>query len=939
MNQSPTTQGNLSRTATKAVRGLIPLMLLVSISGIGAQRKGAKPAAKAAPTAVATNGVTGTIRGRVLDSANGEAMIGVTAVIKDLGVYGITDIDGNYVITNVPVGEQTVTYQITGYQPSATKVNVGTGKAAVANVTLNYKVSSEVVVTAKRVDNTAASLLSKQKKAAAAQDAISAEQISKSPDSDAGDAAKRVTGVSIVGNGMVFVRGLSERYSSILVNDAPVPSPLPNKRVIPLDVFPVSLLDNLIVAKTFLPSMPADVAGGLVQINTKEYPEEMEAKATIGFGWNSLTTGQAGRTFAGSKLDALGYNDGTYSVPSGVSASSLQPTADARVLGFNTILSLDQKTMGADYSVSGNFGKTYKISDSSELGLLVGAGQKQTNQNIEGFFRRLDLGNADSVNYAYKQTTTTVTNNSQLQVAFRADKLNKFKLNTFYTHNAEKQGRENRGLLSAGGNSGRREILKFTENSLYFSQLIGEHALPSFLDSKLTWQGSFSRAEMSMPDTRLVRYDAQGGINQTAPIQRFYTNYNENNVYGDLNLAIPFNQWSGLKSIAKFGGGTNIRWRDNSARRFDYTNWINVPSISDRQNIPVDTLVAQNGITVQEITGTGPTFYDAYKGDQIINFGYGELDLPLVPQVRLVSGARYELWSQETRSYDQFKPQNFSPALIKGANILPSANLIYNFIADANLRLGYSRTINRPDFIEASKFRYFDELETGAIIEGNPNLKTAFINNFDTRVEWYPSVGDIIAVSGFYKKFENPIESTIFESGGNFLFSYRNQQSATIIGAEFEIRKNLGFISDFVKDFAVLTNYTFSKSEIELAADLSNQNTDSKRPLQGQSPWLVNAGLFYDKANWGSSFTLLYNVFGPRIRQVGIAGLQNIYEEPYGRLDAVIGQKIWHGQFKLALSNLLNPEIQEYYGTGADRQLVASYRRGYNIGISYSHSF
>ena len=163
MNQSPTTQGNLSRTATKAVRGLIPLMLLVSISGIGAQRKGAKPAAKAAPTAVATNGATGTIRGRVLDSANGEAMIGVTAVIKDLGVYGITDIDGNYVITNVPVGEQTVTYQITGYQPSATKVNVGTGKAAVANVTLNYKVSSEVVVTAKRVDNTAASLLSKQK--------------------------------------------------------------------------------------------------------------------------------------------------------------------------------------------------------------------------------------------------------------------------------------------------------------------------------------------------------------------------------------------------------------------------------------------------------------------------------------------------------------------------------------------------------------------------------------------------------------------------------------------------------------------------------------------------------------------------------------------------------------------------------------------------------
>lgn len=932
-----TKQGIRKSIRQAAAIALLPALLFGLTAQVAAQAKKGKAAA--APAVVATAGATGTIRGRVLDSANGEPMIGVTAVIKELGIYGVTDIDGNYAITNVPVGEQTVTYQITGYQPSATKVNVGTGKAAVANVTLNYKVSSEVVVTAKRLDNTSAALLSKRKKAAAAQDAISAEQISKSPDSDAGDAAKRVTGVSIVGNGMVFVRGLSERYSTILVNDAPVPSPLPNKRVIPLDVFPVSLLDNLIVSKTFTPSMPADVAGGLVQINTKEYPEEVEAKASIGFGWNSLTTGQAGRTFAGSKLDAFGYNDGTYSIPGGVNPTSLQPIADARSLGFNNTLSLDQKTMGADYSVSGNFGKTFKISENSNLGLLVGAGQKQTNQNIEGSFRRLDLGNTDAVNYVYKQTTTTITNNAQLQIALKADKLNKFKLNTFYTHSAEKQGRENKGLLSAGGNSGRREILKFTENNLYFSQIIGEHALPSWLDSKLSWQGSFSRAEMSMPDTRLVRYDAQGGINQTAPIQRFYTNYYENNAYGDLNLAIPFNQWSGLKSTLKFGGGANIRWRDNTARRFDYTNWITMPSITERQTIPVGDLISQNGIYAQEITGTGPTFYDAYKGDQIINFGYGEVDLPILPQVRFVTGARYEAWSQETRSYDQFKPQNFSPALIKGDNILPNANLIYNFVPDANLRLGYSRTINRPDFIEASKFRYYDELETGAIIEGNPNLKTAFINNFDTRVEWYPGVGDILAVSGFYKKFENPIESTIFESGGNFLFSYRNQPSATVIGAEFEVRKNLGFISDYVKDFSVLTNYTFSKSEIELASDLSNQNTDSKRPLQGQSPWLINAGLFYDNAPWGTSVTVLYNVFGPRIRQVGIAGLQNIYEEPYGRLDAVIGQKIWHGQFKLALSNLLNPEIQEYYGTGAGRELVASYRRGYHVGISYSHSF
>lgn len=919
----------------KMIVKILSIAVCLSTIPVFAQKavKKAAPAAKTAP-----QGATGSVKGRVLDSANGEPMIGVTAFIKELNLFGVTDIDGNYVIPNVPEGSHTVVYQMAGYQSASTTVNVAGGKAAAANVTLNYKVSSEVVVTAKRLDNTAAALLNKQKKAATAQDAISAEQMAKSPDSDAADAAKRVTGVSIVGNGLIYVRGLSERYSTILVNEAPVSSPLPNKRVIPLDVFPVSLLDNLIISKTFAPSMPGDVAGGIVGINTKDYPAETEIKASIGTSFNTVTTGKDKLTFAGSSLDTLGINDGTYSLPSGI-ANSLQPTTDTKTLGFNNTLSLNRDTAGPDYSVAGSFGKTYKLSEISDLGLLVGAGQKLSNQSIEGFFRRIDLADTDAINYKYKQSSMTVTNNVQMQLAYKHDKANKYKFNTFYTHNSEKQGRENVGLLSAGGNSGKREILKFTENGLIFTQAIGEHALESFLDSKLNWQGSFSRANMSMPDTRLVRYDAQGGINQTTPIQRYFTDYYENNFFGDVNWTVPFNQWSGLRSTVKLGGMANLRSRDNTARRFDYTNWITMPSAAERQSVNVDTLVNQYGMYALEVTGTGPSFYDAYKGEQVINAGYAEVDMPIIPQLRLISGARYELWSQETISYNQFKESSISPAFIKGGDILPTANLVYNFISDANLRLGYSRTLNRPDFIEASRFRYFDELETGSIVEGNPNLKTAYIQNFDLRLEWFPGVGDILAISGFYKKFENPIESTIFESGGNFLFSYKNQPAAKVIGAELEVRKNLGFITETIKDFAVLTNYTFSESEIELGTDLSNQNTDLKRPLQGQSPWIINAGLMYDNTDFGTSATVLYNVFGPRIRQVGIAGLQNIYEEPYGKLDAVIAQKLYGGLLKFSLGNLLNPEIQEYYGKDDKRKLVASYRRGITIGLNYSYSF
>jgi outer membrane receptor for ferrienterochelin and colicin len=950
MNQSPTTQGSLSRMATKAVRGLIPLLLLVSISGIGAQRKGAKPTS--APLgASATVGATGTIRGRVLDSANGEAMIGVTAVIKDLGVYGITDIDGNYVITNVPVGEQTVTYQITGYQPSATKVNVGTGKAAVANVTLNYKVSSEVVVTAKRVDNTAASLLSKQKKAAAAQDAISTEQISKSPDADAADAAKRVTGVSVVGGRYVFIRGLSERYSVVHVNGAIVPSPVPSKKVVPLDVFPVGLLDNMIISKTYLPSMPADFGAGLIQLNTRDYPEEREAAASIGIGGNSITTFKEFASYNGGKLGFFGYDDGTRALPSLI-------RADTPVFN-STYSAADYAQIAKDFSntwegssgqqglpagkVSGSYGNTFDLGENRALGVYFSAFFSQSSQNIVGGqFYRYKTDGTDVVNYKYSESTYSTSKSVQGTLAYKFSKNQKIRYSSFYTHQSNDTTRLNTGRYdsSASGFKSSKSILNYNETTVLFNQLSGDHLTNLLTEGdKFNWTATHAYTFRNQPDTRTARRNDTGELDPAKPFTRYFNRHDEQSIQVTPEYTLPFFQWTGLKSNLTLGGDVLYKFRDNTSRRFNvlFNNTAGVDLTG-----PASTVAQQAGLQIQETTGTSlATGIDAYDGNLFSTGGHATLDMPIVSGLRFVSGVRVEDWVQNVAGYNQFaknNPKERYPATIKGLEILPSANLIWSWNDQNNVRLTYARSINRPDFIESANYRYFDDLETGAVIKGNPNVTKASIAHYDLRWEFFPSASEVIALSGFAKDIQNPIEATVESVGTDLVFTFQNQKRALLYGGEIEFRKKLDFITEHLKYFSIITNLTLVKSQIELNA--TTTETEKNRALQGMSPYIVNVGLFFDQEKWGTSATVLYNTFGRRIVNVGTNGLANVYEESYGTLDATIGQKLFEkSEVKLTLANLLDPEISQNQGTGDTAKPIMRYRRGIYFGLSYGVKF
>jgi len=974
MNQSPTTQGNLSRTAQKAVRGLIPLLLIASVGTINAQRKGAKPAAKAAPVAAATAGQTGTIRGRVLDSANGEAMIGVTAVIKELGVYGITDIDGNYVITNVPVGEQTVTYQITGYQPSATKVNVGTGKAAVANVTLNYKVSSEVVVTAKRVDSSTASLLSKQKKAAAAQDAISAEQIAKSPDSDASDAANRVTGVTIVGGKNVYIRGLGERYSGVMMNGSFLPSPDPDKRVVPLDIFPTSLLDNLIVVKTHTPDLPGEFGGGLVQINSKDYPEETTAKVGIGIGYDSQATGRTFNTYQGGKFDWLGIDDGTRKLPGGVRedkvTNSKYGVDELQSLGreFQNIYSVGTQRALPNGSLNAEFGKTYKLSDTVSMGLIFTGMFRENFTQVTSKYRRVNQSFVDLRRYEIKKSTYSTSKGVLGSTTFSIGKSDKIKYLGFLSDRTDDST-----STYAGFNSDRDEPtdgvsrsteyinrLNYIQTGLLFNQLSGQHKT-SFFDVSFDWNVSYSRANRNEPDRRevvLLDRNSNGNLSIYRPdgdISRFYQKSKEDIIDAQPSMTLPFNQWQGLKSKLVVGGLYTYRERESVARTFRFENNGSEIFLNGRS---IESLLSPGNITggvpgaetfrILEVSAAA----DSYTGKLTVGGGFGYVDVPLISQLRLVAGARYENAKMDVIALDS--GTGLRTGLQKNPlnehNVLPSANMIYSITDNINLRLAFSQTIARPDFREITNFKYNPVLGNETII-GNPNLKQTNITNYDFRFEWFPQAAEIIALSFFVKDMQKPIELLeITGVPGTYTFQYQNAVKALNTGAELEIRKGLSFITPHLSSWSLLVNTAYIHSVVEVQDTAIATYSTKNRPLQGQSPFVINTGIDHNWESLGLASTLLFNVSGRRIMRVGTiysgAPIGDVYEEPYLRMDFVLRKKVFeNGQLKLAFGNILNPEIrttQDLTRTDTREKRafdIDSYRAGSTISLSYNQQF
>ncbi len=908
---------------------------------------------------------TATVAGKIVDAANGEPLVGANVLLVGKSVGTTTDLDGLYTIRNITPGTYDLQISYVSFTRKVVKsVKLEQGKLTTINVDLQPEAyeMAEVVVEAASVRNSEAALLALQKKSASVSDAISEEQIKRSPDSDAADAVKRVTGVSVVGGKYTYVRGLGERYSNTQLNNVSIPSPEPEKKVVPFDLFPSNMLQNLVTTKTFTPDQPGSFSGGLVKINTREFPATFTMNAGLSTGFNSLNSSASIPSYKGGSTDFLGFDDGTRSLPSSVPAMppSSRPTASqsAQLLGL-----FSNQWTPESGNAPPNLGANLSIGDQFSVGSIPVGYLASLSYSAETSYREKreryptqEIDPATGIaqlkdDYTVKQGTNSVLWGALLNLSTRLTDTDKLSIKSMYNRSSDDEARLIDGYSAQGSSSGfyRSTRLQFVGRTIFSSVLSGEHQMKALMDSRLEWRASFSTAERDEPDNRETVYALEQGTgryfypnNFGSGNGRFFSDLNDKSWSAGFDWTVPVNAL-GENSRVKIGTLADMRTREFSARRFLFSN-VNAASqyLSPEELFTTENVAAGN---IEFLDATASN--DAYDADEATLAGYAMIDMPITEKLRMIAGARYENTSTDVTSFDPFgvTATEDMNASLDNANLLPAVNLIYSLTPNMNLRAAYSQTIARPEFRELAPFR-FDDYRTSTY--GNAALKQTDVINYDLRWEWYPNPGELLAVSAFYKTFIDPIEKVLYPSANNNFVIPINANDAQNVGLEFEVRKNLGFALDELEDFNVGMNFTLVQSEIQFRDDerfavraipgleyLSAAGfANSQRPLEGMSPYVVNLSLGYS-APTGTNVMVFFNVLGKRIREVGTSGYDDTYEMARNQFDISIAQKLMDAlSLKLSMKNLLD---EDYIFRMGDLE-TSSYKvgRSFSLGMSYS---
>ena len=804
-------------------------------------------------------------------------------------------------------------------------------------------------------------LLEQRMRSSGIEDSISIEEINRLPASSAGEAIKRVTGVSIVGGRYVFVRGLGERYSNTLLNNVEIPSPEPNRRVVPMDIFPASLLASLQTVKTFSPDQPGGFAGGSVQVFTKDFPEELTMSLSMSTGFNTQATGQEGLTYPGGDFDFLGFDDGSRKLPSIIQDEA--PDTPIRERGrfttagftqekiqefgrsFENVWSPESITIPANQSYKFSLGNSNPLfgKEFGYLGVIsYGNSHSYGTQNRNAY--RIGLGERLSrvTEYAVERSGNEVEWGTVLNTSLRFSPQHQVNLRSLFTHTAEDEIRTWEGFNADRNTDMRSTRLRYVERQLFSGQLAGTHDFnfdeptlegPEQPSVSMDWRLTYSRAARDEPDTRENIYEERDNgfvfRDVTQSGSRFFFNLEDN----EYNARVDWKVRVGTDGLFKFGGLVRDRARTFDVRRFRFLPSDQVDAIVELSDPPEILFqpenIAPRVFELRESTRST----DNYLADHNIYSGYLMLDLPLSPKWQVMSGVRLESSDQLVTTFDPFAATRTEiNANLETLDWLPGLNVTYRIAERMNLRFAASRTITRPDFRELAPFEFTDFVG-GRTILGNPDLERTQIDNFDFRWEAFPQIGGVVAVSVFYKRFQKPIEQ-IVQPQAEVRITYENAEGAHNYGLELEARQNLGVITAALSNFSINTNAALISSQVVLPEGVGIQ-TSSERPLQGQCPYIVNVSVGYEDPNWGISSAITYNIFGSRLSEVGNHGVPDVYEQPRGQLDASFSRVV-AGYFKLSFSakNLLNPDV--YYKMGDADYLRYKIGRSFSLGVSYN---
>jgi outer membrane receptor protein involved in Fe transport len=893
---------------------------------------------------------TGTITGSVYDGQTGRPILGVAISVDGVAdPKNATNSDGRFTISASP-GNHALKFTADTYQPvDIREVVVVSGEVVEASTLMTNQrlvTSIDVVEKLDAVTSTSEVMLMERKLSAVVSDSIGHQELSESTAGDAAAALEKVTGVSVVGDGFVYVRGLGERYSATQLNGAVIPTTEPEKRVVPLDLFPSAMLDNIKIAKTYSADLPGEFSGGLVQIQTTEFPSKAHLSVSYKAGFNTVTTNSPFQTYpSGGGLDFFGFGSASKGIPSIIGP-------DQRL--FQGSVPPDQlQTYGRSFKdiwesepisnvrpandVSINGGSTW-----GKFGLvsaLTFANKPTFHREVQRYIRQNGGTPYIFTEYPdFQENTENARLGGVVNAAYRFSPNHKLLFKNTYTHDTDKNARLFSGSDGGTGIDLQSERLRYVERSLYSTGVEGNHSFVNLHNSLVHWQFTYSNSQRKEPDIREVfRGKLPNGTYVFAALGssavRFFSDLNDHIYEPTADYSIPFFKGS-VTGLFKTGFRATIRRRDFQARRFRFIpqrlSTLDLTLPSNQLLAPEN--IRPDGFQLVEFTrGT-----DSYTASGDIYAGYAMVDLNFGSKWRLSGGVRIEDADQNVLTIDNRVPGSVPvTASLQNRDPIPAINLIYAATQKQNLRVSYSRTVSRPDFRELSPFD-FNNVLGGFVTVGNANLKRAIIDNYDFRWELFPGANQLFAASFFMKKFHSPIESTILPSN-DLRQSFINAKGARNFGIELEARQDLGRLWSSLKEFSLTSNFTMVDSNIEIKPEDALILTSKSRPLLGQSRILYNGAVHWARPKWHSDASLFGGYVSRRITDVGTFNLPDIYQEATPNLDFVYqytrGER---GQwvYRVEGENLTNTDFRWTQGPFTQRQYVLG--RTFQVGLTYS---
>lgn len=822
----------------------------------------------------------------------------------------------------------------------------------------------EVVVTLNKENNTA--LVLQQKNNASVSDGVSAETIRRTPDRNTSDVLKRVSGASIQDNKFAIVRGLNERYNAAYLNGAPLPSTESDRKAFSFDLFPSNMLDNLVITKTARPDMPGEFAGGIIEINTKNIPEKNFVTVSAGGGYHGISTGKERLYYNGGKTDWIGLDDGTRALSDKVPSYEEFPN-DVNIQGKlaqdvpTSDWGIYKKTFAPNSSFQASAGWNFKRKEKDFFGIL--GSLSYNNSNTFYSTERLSYLSGSpndekdplilDKEYLDKTYQTQKLIGGLLNLSCKLNENNSISLKNLYSIASDDRVIERTGTttpLEKNPLLVKSTALWFTQNNALTSQLIGEHYIPK-AKIKINWNGNYAKVKRNIPNLRRHTYTRLSFLEDknTDPSEPpFYdpndtiwkaeigtTNSSSNDysgvqmwstldesIYnGKLDIGHNYKINKDLTLESKVGGFYQLRDRSFDFRQLTYSQYGGFGSTTTFSTpllyLPADQIFnSQNMGVLTPSTNSSPQIggfklvestlpQSGYKAGSNLTAGYAMVDVKYHSYLRLVTGARVEKYRQTLEYYDDLYLINKKTISLDTivTDILPSVNLIVSPTDKINIRGSYSKTINRPEFRELAPFLFYD-FNTQFSLNGDPKLKRALIDNYDLRFEWYPGAGQLISVSGFYKKFENPIE--LSKAQNNTALIYKNVPSAFCQGIELEYRVNIGkfhkkdssLFGRFLDNLTLFSNLAIIQSKI----DRTNTESIYDRPMQGQSPYLFNGGLSYIDTKYNYSFSALVNRVGQRIYIVGNDQFEEVWEMPRTVVDFQVTKSFLKNRLDLRLN-------------------------------------